>query len=280
MNPIRHLLPTAIAGFLLIQGVSSLSAQTLLLDFGPTAVTGGDRLVSPGHAVNAVPSSALSWNQITADSSGLVSSTGASTGVSVNIGQESSAGSGTINFNFEATGSTGGAGAATGALYAGTKVARDALFSGTAGSALGVRIDGLSAGDYTLYFTARNTATTLTTNRAERLYLNVGDSASTFAFGGLTSDNYRDVANTNTLSNAGGVFELGVSYNSISFTLLADQSVFIATDGIQIDEARGFLNSVEIVAAIPEPSTYALLLGGLCVVACVVRKSSLRIKRR
>lgn len=274
MNPTRHLLLTAIAGFFLIHSVSSLSAQTLLIDFGPTAATGDDRLVSPGHAVGAVPDSALSWNKITADSSNLISSTGASTGVSINIGRESTAGGGTIDFDLN-FGSIAGAGAATGALYSGTKVARDGIYNSSAGSALGVRIDGLSAGDYTLYFTARNTNTAMIGSRAERLYLNTGASASTFDFSGLTAANYRDVSNTNSLSSATGVFELGVSYNSISFTLLADQSVFIATDGFEINETRGFLNSLEIVA-IPEPSTYALLLGGLCVAFCAVRKSARR----
>ncbi|HET6408744.1 MAG TPA: PEP-CTERM sorting domain-containing protein [Chthoniobacteraceae bacterium] len=237
-------------------------AQTILLDFGPTTVSATDATVSPAHAVGAVPGSAVTWNKVLLSDigSGVLSSTGGSTGVSINLGVESGTGSGTISYTTNpAGGSTilGTAAGATSSLYSDTKVARDGIFSGAADVALGLRIDGLAAGEYTLYFTARNTNSGLTSNRGERMYASTGTSSDTFDFSAVS--NFSSVANTNSMTDALGIFTAGVSYNTLSFTITGGQSLFLAVDGFQSGENRGFLNSLEIVA-VPEPGV-PLLFG-------------------
>jgi hypothetical protein len=247
------------------------SAQTILLDFGPTTVSTADATVSPAHVTNAVPGSATTWNKVQLSDIGagnVLSSTGASTGVSINLGVESSAGSGTINYATNPSSTLAGTVAgATSPLYSETKVARDGIFNAAANVALGLRIDGLTAGEYTLYFTARNTNTATTAERGMRMYAATGGSAATFDFSGVS--NFSDVANTNSMTDVMGVFEQGISYNTLSFTIAEGQSLFLAVDGFQANETRGFLNSLEIVA-VPEPGVSLLLGAGAAL--CLFRR--------
>ncbi len=53
-------------------------------------------------------------------------------------------------------------------------------------------------------------------------------------------------------------------YNAATVTISAGQSIFLAVDGPSAgSEKRGFLNSLEIVQAVPEPSMFSLAAGGL-----------------
>jgi len=82
------LLPIAV-----IISALSANAAALLLDFGPTAATGTDRLLDPGHSTGIVPASELTWNRITADTNTLYYGDGTpATGVTLNLGRSTAVG--------------------------------------------------------------------------------------------------------------------------------------------------------------------------------------------
>jgi hypothetical protein len=235
---------------------SALSLEgALLLNFAPSAnaVTGTDAQASAAHSAGAVPLSEVSWNNITTGdvASGLVWSNGSNaTGVSVNLGV-SPEDSDVINFTNN-PGSVGLGSTLNTGIYSGTRPARYGTWAGgTAGQniALGIRIDGLAAGTYTLYFTGRNT------NNSGALgsifYAAAGGTVGTFDFSA--------VGNTASVTNSTSASYIqGDNYNTLTVTLTAGQSLYLATQGADgSTEERGFFNSLEIV---PEPGT-ALLLG-------------------
>ncbi|HWI57715.1 MAG TPA: immunoglobulin domain-containing protein, partial [Bacillota bacterium] len=228
-------------------GLTSASAASLLLDFGSTAVTSADATKSPAFAAGAVPGTETSWNQITADTSTLVYSDGtAATGVSIDLGR-SAAGVDTIDFNDNGfTVSALGSAYNTG-IYAGTSPVKDGIFGGSGSAnnlALGLRINGLAAGTYTVYVHGRNTSQGQSAT-PERFYAKAGSSASAYAFS--TGDINALVANSfpaNTTS-----FVLGDNYGKLLVTLTAGQSLFLASEGTTGAELRGFFNTVEVVPA-------------------------------
>ena len=57
-------------GLLLASSVTTRAAS-LLLDFGPTAVTTAYATNSPAHAIKAVPANEIVWNQIVGDTNTL-----------------------------------------------------------------------------------------------------------------------------------------------------------------------------------------------------------------
>jgi hypothetical protein len=259
------------------------SAASLLLDFGPTTITSTELTNSPGHTTGAVPLSETAWNTVgSADiSSGLLYSDGtAATGVSLNLGQEVTIGNRIINYtianNLAAT-LTGSNGATLGTDYgtgASSPAARDGLFvNGTnaaSNAALGLRVDGLDAGTYTLYFVGRNTNTATVTPL--QFYVGTGASASTFDFSALTETDL-----SNGLTSGNNSFVLGNQYNSATVTISAGQSIFLAADGPTTgSEKRGFLNSLEIVQSAPEPSFISLTAGGLALVFLRRQRPGLR----
>jgi len=246
------------------------SAASLLLDFGPTVAPAGDTTNSPGHTSGGVLGTDTTWNTVGASdiASGLVYGDGtAATGVSLNLGRESTIGNRVLDFtiaNNLATTLTGTTGPSLGTDY-GTASnfppARDGLFvsgtNGTNNAALGVRVDGLSAGTYTLYFVGRNTNTNANPF-PEAFYIAAGASSGTFDFSALSEI---DLSNANTTGN--NSFILGNQYNTATVTLTAGQSIFLAVAGpTGGTEQRGFLNSLEIVQSVPEPSVFSLAAGG------------------
>ena len=259
-------------------GLATASADSLMLDFGQTTVAAPYLTLSPGHATGAIPMSDTSWNIITSSSpsSSLVYGSGASaTGLTLTLGQEASAGSSVISFstsiaNVNLAG-TGGSVAGqknllgTGSIYgddtSSTAAGRDGFF-GAAGSAIGLRLDGLAAGDYLFYVMARNVnsdAASIPMN----IYAAAGASAGTFDFSSVTGSQQSNVGYP-SLNYAGqyNTFVNGENYVGLSLTVGAGQSVFFAVDGQPTGELRGFLNSVQI-ASVPEPGTAAMFAMGM-----------------
>src|SRR5690242_11473624 len=141
-----------------------IQGASLLLDFGATTVASTEATLDMGHFAGAVPGGEISWNKIVnADSaSGLVYSDGsAATGVSVIVGRSGAGVNDTINYNLKTISSSALGGQESWGIYTNTSPTKDGIFStGTATvntNALGIRVDGMPAGTYTLYISGRNT---------------------------------------------------------------------------------------------------------------------------
>lgn len=254
-------LPTLMVGCVCaLAACLSASAQVLMLDFGPTASTGTDRLLSPYHTVNT-SFTQTGWNTLgTADLlTGATWSDGtAATGVSIDLGGNTAPGT-IIGMSTVPSGSTLSGSTINTGVYAGTSPGRDGIFTGTSGQdrAIGVQIGGLAAGTYDIYVTGRNT--NISTTHALNFYAATASSSGNFDFSSYTAK---------LLSYAGGAgaattsWTENANYVKFSVTLTSGQFVNIASRGSS-DDLRGFINSVQIVntAAVPEPSTFALLAG-------------------
>ncbi len=280
-------LPSLVLPALLAAGTSA-SAVNLMLDFGnppANSVAAAPYLtLSPGHNSGWVPGTQTTWNTInsSANRADLAYGNGsAATGITLDLGQESTGGNGVIDFgtnigNLTLAG-TGGGGAGlqsllgTGSIYgndtSSTAVGRDGFFgSGTAtgtGAAIGMRLDGLAAGNYVAYVMARNTNSN-GANYPMNIYSSVGTSSSSFTFSSLVAEAQANPGYT-TAAYAGQFtsFIEGDNYQAISFTIATDQSFFLAVDGgNDAVDRRGFLNVVQIVP-VPEPSTALLGCLGL-----------------
>lgn len=277
-----------LAGAGLLLGSTPVFAVNLMLDFGSPAansVVGDPYLtLSPGHASGAIPASQTTWNTIITSANRadlLYANGGAATAVTLDLGQESTGGNGTIDFgtnigNLALAGSGGAVPSqqsllGTGSIYgdntSSTAAGRDGFFGGgvatTTGAAIGLRLDGLAAGNYVAYVMARNT----NTNAASypmNLYASVGAVAGNFNFSSLIAE----VQSNPSYASAGyagqyNSFVEGDNYQAITFTLGEGQSFFLAVDGgNDAVDRRGFLNSLQIVS-VPEPSVALLAFPGL-----------------
>ncbi len=258
-----------------------MRAASVLLDFGPTTVSSDSLTNSPGHATGAVSSSETTWNKVTgADiGSGLFYGNGSSaTGVSLNLGLETTIGNNILDFattnDFKDL--TGTRAAQLGPDYgnaAGTNApaAKDGLFrngtsNGSQSAAIGLRIDGLAVGSYTIYLVGRNT--NATTAAGTVFYASVGATANTFSFSSLTG-----AVLSNAFTESNDTWIAGNQYNTRTVTITeAGQSMYIAVEGYSVDY-RGFMNSVEIVP-VPEPAVGMLMAGsaGALVIAGTRRR--------
>ncbi len=268
----------------------------LMLDFGNPAsnsvVAEPYLTLSPGHASGAIGASQTSWNTInsSATRSDLVYADGsAAGGVILTLGQEAAGGNGVIDFGTAignlALAGTGGAVPGqknllgTGSIYgdntSSTAAGRDGFFGGggatSNGAAIGLRLDGLAAGEYVAYVMARNTnsnAASLPMN----VYSAVGASSGSFGFSSLSAGVLENPAYaTAGYADQYNSFVPGDNFLAIGFTVADDEAFFLAVDGgNDAVERRGFLNSVQI-AAVPEPS--AALLGSLGLLLCFRRRA-------
>ncbi|WP_193210436.1 hypothetical protein [Luteolibacter marinus] len=288
----KTLVPTLSAA--LLAASSPLQASSLLLNFhtthgsDPGAVGGSYLDLSPGHASGAVAASETTWNNFatTAASSSLSYGDGSSaTGVTVTFGSETSAGSGTIGFGAATIntaalyGSGGGVGgfenlvSNAGSIYGdgnntgNSAAGRAGWLGGASNTAIGLRVDGLTAGEYTVYVMGRNT----NSNVAElpiTLYAGSGALSSTFGFSALTGSVESNFGAATPNPAAYNSFIAGDNYVALNVTLGAGDSLFLASDGTGT-ETRGFFNMVQIVA-VPEPS--GALLGGIGLLAFLRRR--------
>jgi hypothetical protein len=283
-KPMKHL---PILAALLATGMPA-SGVNLMLDFGnPAANSVVDApylTLSPGHASGWIPGTQTSWNTVTtsADRSDLVYANGSNaSGITMDLGQESTGGNGTIDFGTNITNLTlAGSGGAvpgqqsllgTGSIYgdnsSSTAAGRDGFFGGgTAtgtGAAIGLRLDGLAAGDYVAYVMARNTNSNAV-SYPMNLYSSVGGTSTSFSFSSLTPEAQANpsYASAGYLGQYNSFVE-GENFQAINFTITEGQSFFLAVDGgNNAVDRRGFLNSLQIVS-VPEPSSALLGAFGL-----------------
>lgn len=265
------------------------SAQVLMLDFGPTAATLTDRASSPYHTATSGFTD-TQWNTIgTGDvASGLKWSNNTNaTGISINLGV-SAASATTINLgNNPASTNALGTSVKTG-IYSGTRAAKDGIFSGTTGQsvAVGAEISGLAAGTYDIYITGRNTNSAFASSM--RFYAGKAASSGNFDFNnGFALDTIAYQDNTPsptppynlsagaTAQNASWQ-ETGTyaNYGKFTISLSAGEVLQLASlgGGGANGEFRGFLNSIQIVSSIPEPSSFALLAGAGALMIVGIRR--------
>ncbi len=226
------------------------SATSLLLDFGPTVATNTDRLLSPGHALGVITPSELTWNKLQADTNTVYYGDGTlATGVTVDMGMEYLYG--VINYNSNQFNATLVGSSIFAGVYTNSSPARDAFFglANITNRAVGVRVDGLAAGTYTIYIAGRNNNTV--NENQERFYASHGPSSITFAYTniGVVS---AAAANPNPAFTTG--FINGTNFATLTTTLASGESLFLAagTNGPGNGaESRGFINCIEIYAGVP-----------------------------
>lgn len=255
---------------------ASLQSSTLMLDFGPTvaiddAGTDNSLINSPYHTANTSFTD-TSWNQVqTADiaSGGLLWSDGTTaTGIALNIGATTVDQSTTVGLaNTPSINSALGGFTNTG-VYAATSVGKDGISTSTGSSgtrAVGFQLSGLAAGTYDIYITARNTS--LSGAYVQNLYIGKSATTGSFSFSAYnTAQLSYDNASDSTTS-----WSVGDNYVKLSISITSGEYLNLASYG-GTGEGRGFLNSVQIVSAIPEPSSYALAAGAGCVLLATVRR--------
>ncbi len=289
--PMKKLPPLASACLALSGG--SASAANIMLDFGGAAITAGYEILSPGHGSGSVSGAQTTWNSLTtaATTSSLSFSDGsAATGITLTFGQEAATNDNIIDFAQpigNTTGLIGGSSTSgkqslfgTGSIYGATGIhtaGKDGFFGGvnaglgTVAGAIGLRLDGLEAGEYRIYVMGRNTNTNADGGASMAFYGNVGAAADTFDFGSLTALGISANTNYTTGAYAGqyNQFIEGDNFVAFDLTVAEGQSLFLASDGVGTDFDRGFLSMVQIVQ-IPEPS--AALLGAFGFLALLRRR--------
>lgn len=270
MNPIlftitgKKILRCALIVFSFGISLTCAASSTVLLDFGPTVVQPADATLDMGHFSGAVPSNEISWNQIQAAdvTSGLVYSDGSpASGVSVVVGRSDAGVSNIVNFNNKVIKSSALGGAEKNGIYTNTSPTKDGIFangdSNYNTNVVGVRIDGLAAGTYTLYISGRNTSTGSTST--ERFFATNASATSSFLF---SSDATPNAIELNKAAPPGSqpdaskatmdTFAYGDNCAALAVTLSANQSIYLAATGVAADTGfRGFLNAVEIVPGLP-----------------------------
>jgi hypothetical protein len=290
-------LPSLALFFALATSVPATAAN-LMLNFVSTstnAAAGGNvtpeySTLSPGHATGAIASSQTIWNNLSSPtvSGPLKYADGSNaTGINITFGSEVTPGVGllsftTSNINFSALYGSGGGLASNlflnqdplsiygnGNNSSNSAVGRAGWLGGAANTAIGMRVDGLAAGDYLIYAMARNTNSNAGA-AAINLFASAASSSNSFNFSGLTpTQQANSVYPSGGDTTAYNSFIQGENYVVMSVSLSAGQSLFLASDGASSAELRGFLNAVQIVA-VPEPS--ALLLSALGLLAFARRR--------
>ncbi len=249
------------------------NAQVLMFDFGPTVASGASLTNSPYHTANGAFIN-TTWNQVqTADlGSGLLWSDGtAATGIALNLGSTTAAttSSSTLGLanspsNTNALGSTINSG-----VYATTSVGKDGIYTGTTGNsrAVGFQLSGLAAGTYDIFLSARNTNTSVA--HTQIMFLGASATSGDFVLNGagMTSETLSIAAGTSSATSA---WVDNSNYLKMTVVVSSGDVLNLATLG-GVGEARGFLNSVQIVA-VPEPSTWALLAFSLTTVLVLRRR--------
>ncbi|CAM3085647.1 PEP-CTERM sorting domain-containing protein [Rariglobus hedericola] len=263
----NSIITSVLVGALGLVVAPSASAIVLMLDFGANpngAPTGNTADASPYHTVAGAGFTDTSWNQVRlADiNSGLVySNNTAATGVSVNLGRNSTTDT-IINLSSQPVSELAGSATTTG-VYAGNSAARDGIFgTTTTNPRIGLQVGGLTAGTYDVYITARNT----NTGDGQAAYdqiIYAGSSASgNFNFGSYSNSTLTYPGSSSQTTTFVSSWVAGENYVKLTVSVASGEYLNIAVAGDGTN--RGFLNSVQIVSAIPEPSTYAAI-GGLTV---------------
>jgi len=261
----------------------SLGAQVLMLDFGSTSAVDTGRTNSPYHTV--APTTGTTWNTLdNTDPAGPLKWSDGTDAIGFNSNNITAAigiGSATtgyadisdIDLATNPTSVSGLGGAIKTGIYADSTPGKDGIFStvtsGNDFSAVGLQIGGLTTGTYDIYITARNTSAA---GHTQLLYAGTSATSGDFAYTGY---------DTLTLSYEGATdfgtdaWAEGVNYGKFSVSITSGEVLNIVSLGGAFQD-RGFLNSVQIVSSIPEPSATALLGGSGALALALLRRRKRR----
>lgn len=244
---------------------TAASAQVIMINFGSTTVPGGQATFNPLNT--EVPSFLGStWNEAGNGNLGTLqlADGSAATGVSMEIGS-STAGS-TVNFSSPPQSSNTLTGSSINDFYKDTVTMASVTWNGgmaTNDRYVGIRVDGLDAGEYTIYQWGRNG--NIVTNPMNA-YAGAGATAGTFNFASIGPE---QIANTDTADD----WIDTVTYAKQTVTIATGESIYIGMNGVLAEQSRGFLSGVQIVGAnIPEPGVYAALLGVVALGSVIRRR--------
>lgn len=222
-------------------------SKALMLDFGPVSPIGSEAN-SPGHYTGSVSGEEIYWNVVgtSAGMSGSVSNLkyadgSDATGVSFTYGASSqnlkiisySAGISSSSVLGSATGS---------GIYLDASVARDGIWNGSGSNndySIGLRVDGLSPGDYELFIMARNTNSG-SAGAEMNAYVMTGVSSIAYDY---SADDAISILNDSTAS-----WVEGSNYGYFEVSLWEGESLFLALDGAVDTANRGFLNALQLVS--------------------------------
>lgn len=269
MKPLLNYIAVAFA--LAITSITSLIAAPLMLDFGPTTVTGVSRTNSPYHTAN--PSfTETTWNKVEltdVSAGGLLYSDGATaTGVSLNLG--SAGGGTTLDLATNPSSSSALGGSVSTGIYTSPSVGTDGIWTNPSSSftSSGFQIGGLSAGTYDIYYAGRNTNQSTSIAYRQVLYAGTSSSSGDFnyaSYSNATIDYGAGGDSTLVWVNGSSGVVLGENYVKLTISIASGEYLNLAAAGLDTAERRGFLNTVQIVA-VPEPASLVLLAGGLAIV--------------
>jgi hypothetical protein len=215
-------------------GASYVSPDAgVLFNFGALVANDAN---SPGHALGGIPGA--QWNLVTGDTAtGIKDSKGNATNLTINLGK-SAAGQQVLNWNAAGFATATGTALNTG-LYAGN--VRSALFVNDGSNSqvdIGVRISGLSEGNYDAFVTAKNTNTT--TDEQYNVYSMLVDPAS-------ADTDYSGASATTMVHGLDAQWQHRESVVDANFQIIGQKDLVIVVEGVTPGELRGFLNTLEIV---------------------------------
>lgn len=251
---------------LALTAASSALAQVIMVDFGSTTIgptTAPDTTNSAYH-VDTNNTTNTTWNLISnGDRSNLKFGDNTDSGVTLNLGRNSTTTLTAIDLASNATQNNSGPSITTGIYANTTSAGRDILhgFNGTDGifRNLGAQFTGLAAGTYDVYVAARKTFQT--SAHGERIYVGTSSSAGNFDFGAYDNETLTYAAGASVATSA---WVDGENFVKFTVTLADGEALNIGIYGLTALGAsdRASLNYIQIAATtIPEPSAAATLAG-------------------
>ncbi|MEX0745908.1 MAG: PEP-CTERM sorting domain-containing protein [Phycisphaeraceae bacterium] len=222
-------------------------AEVILLNFGATI---SDDTNSAMHEHGGAVGT--NWNLITTSDvgSGIVTDTGNATSATVNLGRGAS---GTVNWASQPSSAAPLGNLYNTGIYAGN--GRSATYTGSGD--MGVRIGGLAAGAYEIYFSGRNT--NAPNAELHRYYYETVDATSgntSYSAGNSFVITYEGA--TDFSANTPNTWDENIDYGVLQYTIADGEDIVL------IGSPRGFIGTMGIV--IPEPASMAVLgVGGLAI---------------
>lgn len=219
----------------------------LMIDFGPTTVTGPDQTNSPYHLVDS-SFEGTAWNKIEKSdvSESLVYADGSpAKNITVTLGISTSLAPTVISFLRKPSSSVPLGAKLHRGVFAASSAGTDGILSGQTNAsniAVGVKIGGLAPGNYDVYIVGINTNQDPKSVPSESFHaVTVGDESNVdyAALGAATS------STNDTFSS----WEEGHNFVKIKASVRRGQSLVIIAHGDGASESRGCLNAIQIVPA-------------------------------
>lgn len=217
----------------------------VMFDFGPTTVIGEDQTNSPYHFADST-FEGVSWNKIEKSdvTSDLVYADGRPAAeVTMTWGISTPQAPTVINFLRKPTSSAPLGARLHRGVFANSSVGTDGVLSGQTSAsniAVGIKIGGLTAGNYEVYLIGFNTNQDPASAPASAFHVMAGGDETKLDYGALEPP---VISANDTFSS----WEEGHNYAKAKVSLRRGQFLFITVNGSGPSESRGCLNAVQIV---------------------------------